>query len=107
MGFRGPGERSLSGNVLSGDGRYLAYNFPVRTPDGDHVDNVYLHDLRTGTTKLVSRTITGGIATEPEGSSAPSSLSRDGRVVGFLSSATDIVRGDTNGRSDGFARRMR
>ncbi|MFF3373206.1 TolB family protein [Streptomyces sp. NPDC002680] len=103
----GPGERSLSGNLLSGDGRYLAYNFPVRTPAGDFVDNVYLHDLRTGTTRLVSKTVTGGIATEPTGYSAPSSLSRDGRLVGFLSSATDIVKGDTNGHSDGFVRRMR
>ena len=61
--------------------------------------DVFVRELATGTTLLVSRSMTGfganGMSMEP-------TLSGDGRYVAFTSSATNLVAGDTNSAQDVF-----
>jgi Tol biopolymer transport system component len=59
---------------------------------------------RPGVTRLVSATATGAAAA---GESEFAALSDDGRVVAFVSSAPDLVPGDTNGVADVFVRDLR
>ena len=57
---------------------------------------------RGGTTVLVGATVNGD---PPDGQSADTyGVSADGRYVVFTSAATNLVPGDTNGRSDTFVR---
>jgi hypothetical protein len=58
-----------------------------------------VHDRQTGTTKLVSVDSSG---TQGNQISLDSSISADGRFVAFLSYASNLVSGDTNGTGDIF-----
>jgi Tol biopolymer transport system component len=60
---------------------------------------VFVHDLHTGTTELVSIATDG--ARGNVGSSQPS-ISGDGRYVAFVSTATTLVERDTNNVDDVF-----
>ncbi|MGB9920709.1 MAG: Ig-like domain-containing protein [Moorellales bacterium] len=81
-------------SVLSYDGRYLAYRV------GN--DRLFVRDLQTGATELASVASDGA---QGNGNSyGPPSLSADGRYVAFCSSASNLVPGDTNGRTDIFVR---
>src|SRR5258708_11432191 len=75
--------------AISGDGRYVAF-VSEATNLVDHADNraadVFLRDLRTGTTELVSRSESGGSANGPSGHPA---LSERGGIVVFQSDASD------------------
>ena len=76
--------------AVSGDGRLVAFvsqatNLVPR--DRNRVADVYLHDVHTGQTTLVSRSARGGSAT---GSSRAPALSADGRFVAFVSDAGDL-----------------
>ncbi len=87
---------------ISADGRYVAfesYASDLVTGDIDGNLDIYVHDRLTGQTSRVSVT-TGG--TEVTGVSDSASISGDGRQVAFLSDATDLVSGDTNGFKDVF-----
>ncbi len=66
------------------------------------LSNVYLYDLQTGQTSLVSMNSLGEPASGG-GSFAPD-ISADGRYVGFESDATNLVLGDGNGFRDVFFR---
>jgi hypothetical protein len=52
--------------------------------------DVYRYEVATGTYELVSRGLEGGAGND---SSYSSSISADGRIVGFESHATDLVEG--------------
>lgn len=100
------GEDGISGPVLSPDGRYVTYQAQPRQADGRlGPDNVYLRDLRTGSTRLVSESVTGGPVTDE--SVAVYAVSADARRIGLGSYSSRLVAGDTNGFYDGFVRRMR
>ncbi|MFF4503972.1 TolB family protein [Streptomyces sp. NPDC001401] len=100
------GEDRISGPALSPDGRYVAYEGEQRLADGRFgPDNVYLRDLRTGSTRLVSESVTGGPVTDQ--SVAVYTVSAGARRIGFGSYSSQLVAGDTNGFYDGFVRRMR
>jgi hypothetical protein len=60
-----------------------------------------VRDRWTRTTTLVSNAANGAQANS---SSWDVTLSGDGRSVGFTSSATNLLRGDTNGQYDAFVR---
>lgn len=60
---------------------------------------IYLRDVRAGTTALISQGFGGA---DPDGDSSEPTVSGDGRFVAFLSSATNLTRGDTNGWPDAF-----
>lgn len=94
------------GPVLSGSGRYLLYlsaaNNLVPGRKGAADFHIYWTDLRTGTLRRVT-TGPDGRPANAESTSFPA-LSADGRTVAFGSRASNLVRGDTNGRDDIFVR---
>lgn len=82
--------------VISDDGRYVTFSSWATNlveNDTNAVADVFLHDLQTGET---------GRITQGSGASGPSSISGDGRVVVFASTASDLVQGDTNEETDIF-----
>lgn len=93
---------------LSGDGRYLYFihadiNFGTVSADSNSVFDIYRYDRDGGSTRL-SRFFFDNYPLSPV-PSAPTTavhMSPNNRYVAFLSSATDLVAGDTNGRSDVF-----
>ncbi len=92
------GERS----ALSADGRYVAYDSisdSLASRDANGVSDVFVYDRVTGITERVSVSTDGVVAND--GSGAPD-ISADGRYVAFVSSASNLVDGDTNGTSDVF-----
>ena len=101
----GAGEERPGEPVLSPDGRYLTYEAEPRLGDGRlGPANVYLRDLRTGGTRLVSESVTGGPVTD-EGVTV-SSISPGAGTIGLSSYSAQLVPDDTNGTSDGFVRRL-
>jgi len=88
---------------ISADGRYVAFLSNASNlvaGDTNASWDIFVHDRQTGTTTRVSVDSTG---TQGNGASAyHPSLSADGRFVAFLSEASNLVAGDTNGRSDIF-----
>jgi hypothetical protein len=92
-------QQSLSGSsgvVLSGNGRYLAWNRFTGS-----LYQVYVHDVVTNTTTQQSLSSSGQLANS---SCFATAISFDGRFVVFRSGATNLVPGDTNGAADIFVR---
>src|SRR5205823_1215291 len=92
--------------VISADGRYVAfYSYASNlTTDSDTngTDDVFVRDLQSNTTKLVSVSTTG-----TSGNSAAYNpvISADGRYVAFYSYASNLTTdSDTNGTADVFVR---
>ncbi len=99
-------DAAVVGPVLSGDGRYMAFfsnatNLVANDTNG--TTDVFLHDLQAGTTTRVSVTAAGAQGDTLLGNS-DAALSADGRYVAFVSRATNLVAGDTNGVRDIFVR---
>ncbi len=67
--------------------------------DSNNADDIFLHDSSSGLTTRVS-VATGGA--QSDGYSSAPRISADGRFVAFLSGATNLVAGDTNGFPDVF-----
>lgn len=79
-----------------------AVNLDAADGPMDTARSVYVRTLETQQTRRVSRPYNGAVA---DGDSYAPALSADGTVVGFYSSASNIVLGDTNGnRFDVFVR---
>ncbi len=79
--------------AISSDGRYVAFTSladNLVANDSNHLSDVFLRDLQTGKTILVS---TNGFG--PGSANGPSTspvISQDGRYVAYTSSSTNIVR---------------
>jgi Tol biopolymer transport system component len=89
---------------LSGDGSLVAFTSDATdliTGDLNGASDVFLRDRATGTTVLVSANPFGQCG---NGSSSAPALSGDGRFCAFVSSASDLVAGDSNGKADIFLR---
>ncbi len=87
---------------ISADGRYVAFDsFASDLVGGDTngAFDVFVHDRQTGATERVS--VDSGGA-EGNTASQLAAISADGRHVAFMSFASDLVGGDTNGWSDAF-----
>ncbi|MEW6775411.1 MAG: hypothetical protein AB1405_03915 [Bdellovibrionota bacterium] len=88
--------------AISASGRYVAFASAALSEfDENNVAalSLYVRDLATGDGFLVS----AGLNDEPANDvSAGASLSDDGRYVAFLSAASNLVEGDTNGKWDVF-----
>lgn len=94
----------LSAATISDDGTTVAFSsytddLPPTNNDGFY--DLYVKDLRTGAVTLVSRAQDGGDA---NGSSFSAALSADGTKIAFLSQASNLVTGDTNGWGDIFVK---
>ena len=89
---------------ISADDRYVAYaSFATNLVPGDTngAMDVFLLDLQTGTTELVS---VSSLGVQGNAGSYRPSVSSDGRFVAFSSDASNLVAGDTNGKRDVFVR---
>ena len=89
---------------LSTDGRYALFESSASNlvaGDTNNANDIFVRDLITGTTTLVSVSINGGIG---NGVSRSSVMTPDGRYVAFVSTATNLVAGDTNKIPDVFVR---
>jgi Tol biopolymer transport system component len=97
------GEDSLAQSV-SGHGRYVAFNSRAAglvPGDTNGKDDIFVHDRLTGVTERIS---VGPGGRQSNDRSVYATLSADGRFVAFVSSATNLVRGDTNKVWDVFVR---
>jgi Tol biopolymer transport system component len=75
---------------ISRDGRFVAFASTAKLAKGDRnrSADVFLRDLHTRTTVIVSRSANGGTANGQSGNPA---ISGDGRFVAFQSEASDLV----------------
>jgi Tol biopolymer transport system component len=91
------GQASTNGQfvVFQSDASNLVPN------DTNGVTDIFVRDLAAGTTTLVSVSTNGGPA---NGASTDPVMTPDGRYVAFISSASNLVPGDTNGIPDIFVR---
>jgi Tol biopolymer transport system component len=92
----------FAGPVISSDGRVVAFDSIATTlvpNDTNAQADVFVHDRDTGTTERVSVRSNGrqanGLSTRP-------AIDAVGNFVAFDSSATNLVRGDTNQALDVF-----
>src|SRR3954453_6718010 len=104
----GGGDTSANSNwpSASADGRYVAFSSwadNVVPNDANGESDVFVRDLQTGTTRLVSVASDG---TQANGASFTPSISADGDVVAFRSDATNLVANDTEGFVDVFVHTM-
>lgn len=87
---------------ISGNGRFVTFSSTADNlvgGDTNEQGDVFVHDVQTGVTRLVSVSSTGeagnGISQNP-------TISADGRFVAFSSEADNLVAGDTNEAGDIF-----
>jgi Tol biopolymer transport system component len=95
---------SSGGATISGDGRFVAFvSFAsdLVTGDGNGAPDVFVRDMQSSTTRLISVDATGGEANNWSRSAA---ISRDGRFVAFSSDATDLVTDDVHGIRQAYVR---
>ncbi|MGW3818677.1 TolB family protein [Streptomyces sp. NPDC005046] len=99
--------------VVSGDGRYVAFLSKATNlvaDDTNGVTDIFVRDLQTLTTRRVNLSSTGRQAVSEEDSPLAAdvgnrlAISADGRYVTFVSLASNLVPGDTNGHQDVFVR---
>jgi hypothetical protein len=89
---------------ISADGRYVLFQSRASNlvpGDANGVVDIFVRDRVLGTTTCVSVDPAGVPGNLGCGYSA---ISGDGRVVAFMSAASNLVPGDTNQRTDVFAR---
>lgn len=93
--------------TISADGNVVAFHSDagdlVPGDTNEWVDT-FVHDRITGQTTRVSVNSNGGEGNRDSYGSTPPALSADGRFVAFVSEATNLVAGDTNGTWDIFVR---
>ncbi len=96
------GNRVSYSPSISADGRFVAFaskaaNLVPR--DTNNSDDVFVRDRQSGRTERIS--VKSGGAQANNASFGPA-ISADGRYVAFISRATNLVAGDTNGMDDVF-----
>jgi TolB protein len=92
--------------AISADGRFVAFVSAATNlspDDGDTTIDVYVRDLQTGTTTLLSRA-TGASGVKGNGGSFEPAISADGRFVAFESEATNLHPDDGDTSEDLFVR---
>jgi archaellum component FlaF (FlaF/FlaG flagellin family) len=92
---------------ISSDGRVVAFSsFASNLSPGDvnAALDVFVRDLKAGTTRRLSVSTTGQGG---DGASGSASLDGQGRLAAFASLASNLVPGDTNEQPDVFLRDLR
>ncbi|MFD7473985.1 TolB family protein [Streptomyces sp. NPDC059837] len=100
-------KESSFGSSISANGRMFAFSSNVASlvpGDNNKATDVFAFDRKNQTTVRVSTAADG---TQANGVSSAASLSGDGRRVAFVSAATNLVPGDTNGLADVFVKDLR
>ena len=83
-------------------GRYIAFHSVASNlvaGDTNAAEDVFVHDLSTGTTTRVS---VGAGGTQANGGSIDPSISTDGNHIAYYSYASNLTAGDTNAVNDVF-----
>lgn len=89
---------------ISSDGRYVAYATDATdiVPDDQNgAGDIILYDLQSGAADRLS---VGNSGNEADGDSIRPSISGDGTLVAYQSTATNLVSGDSNRATDVFVR---
>lgn len=102
-GLGGGNGNSING-VISTNGQFVVFQSDASDllpGDTNGASDIFLRDLQAGTTELIS--------VAPDGSwgndvSMDPAITPDGRYVAFVSEASNLVPGDTNGIADVFVR---
>ena len=92
-----PANRDSGPSDVSADGRFVAFQSTATNLDAADTDadwDVYVRDLATDTTELISRNVIG---LGNDGTSWTPSISADGRFVAFSSKSNRLVAGDVSG----------
>jgi hypothetical protein len=100
----GGGNNNSFPSGISTNGQYVLFESAASdliTGDTNESNDVFVRDVVNGTTTLVSIGLNGAYA---NGASRSSTISADGRFVAFVSAATNLVTGDSNGIADVFVR---
>ncbi|MEK7815216.1 MAG: putative Ig domain-containing protein, partial [Pseudomonadota bacterium] len=90
--------------AISADGRYVAFtSYASNLVPGDtnRASDIFVKDIQTGE---IVRADTATDGTQGDSYSFHPAISADGRYVAFMSSASNLVLGDTNGSSDSFVK---
>ena len=98
------GNSFSDGPAISAEGRFVAFTSDasnLAAGDASRGDDIFVHDLATGSTAPASVSSAGEWA---NGESLWASSSGGGRAVAFVSHASNLVAGDTNGFMDVFVR---
>ena len=98
------GNSISSAPAISSDGKYVAFesrstNLVIPATNG--LNHIFLRDLTSGTTSLLSVNIT---STPANGNSSAPAITADGKYVAFESNATDLIVQVTFGVSQIFLR---
>lgn len=96
------GDSDSDTGSISDDGRYVVFasiasNFSV--DDGNSDNDVFVYDRTEDMVQILSVDDSGD---EGDGASYRPVISNDGLFIAFMSNATDLVSGDTNGNFDIF-----
>jgi Ca2+-binding RTX toxin-like protein len=106
-GATGAKGNSLSSrSAISADGRFVAFMSRasnLHPDDGDDAADVFVRDLQTNTTTLVSRAA-GATGVKGDGNSLLPAISADGRFATFQSSASNLHPDDGDTTQDVFRR---
>lgn len=96
----GQSMKAASGGAMSADGRYVVFISDDKEILGGPArgDEVYLRDMQTGETQLISKGYNG----DTVGGMIGVGISGDGRYVVYGSNADNIVEGDSDGKGDVF-----
>jgi Tol biopolymer transport system component len=89
---------------ISQDGRFIVFESAstnLVNGDGNNQTDCFMHDRITGQTVRVS---VGTFGTEANGASTRPRITRDGRFVSFVTTATNLADDDTNGTDDIYRR---
>ena len=98
------GNGSSTSGHASASGRFVLFESAATdlvADDTNGVSDVFVRDLLTQTTMLVSVATNGVVG---DGASSDAVMTPDGRYVAFVSGATNLVAGDTNRIPDVFVR---
>ncbi len=89
--------------VMDESGTRIAFTTmkSIDPADTNSVNDVYFRDLLSGMNRMIS---IGASGDSPNGASEHPAISGDGARVGFISRASNLVPGDTNGAADVFVR---
>ena len=93
--------------AISADGRYVVFQstasnlVPGLGGNANRWTHIYLHDMATRRTELISMAPGGGYS--DEGSYEPT-VSGDGRFVAFMSTSTNLISGYTGGERSVYVR---
>ena len=100
-----PGNNDSLFPAISANGQVIAFMSMASNlvaDDANIFSDVFVRDLVTGVTTRISVAADGSEADNGSGNSEPPALSADGRYIAYVSSATNLVTGDTNELADVF-----